>query len=172
MNVGRKLEKRPIQVRWIDVNKGDAKSPNYRSRLLAKEINTYKRMDLFAVTPPLEAMTMVLSMAAIGNKGEVVMVNDVSRAVFHAKLKRAVYVELPAEDKGLGDENKCARLNYSMYGTRDAAVNWHDECTQQLMSHGFVQGKASPCTFFHPGKEIRTVVHGDDYIFRWEKKEA
>ena len=28
--------KAPIKVRWIDVNKGDIKDPNYRSRLVAK----------------------------------------------------------------------------------------------------------------------------------------
>ena len=29
-----------ILVRWIDINKGDGKNPNYRSRLVAKEFNT------------------------------------------------------------------------------------------------------------------------------------
>ena len=33
-----KTSKTPIQVRWIDVNKGDSTHPNYRSRLVAKEI--------------------------------------------------------------------------------------------------------------------------------------
>ena len=75
-------------------------------------------MDLFTATPPLEAMKMVLPMAATRNRGEVVMVNDVSRAFFHAKVKRDVYVELPAEDGMPGDKNKCAKLNYSMYGTK------------------------------------------------------
>ena len=28
--------KSPISVRWIDINKGDAKEPNYRSRLVAR----------------------------------------------------------------------------------------------------------------------------------------
>ena len=28
--------KSPIQVRWIDINKGDTIHPNYRSRLVAK----------------------------------------------------------------------------------------------------------------------------------------
>ena len=28
--------KKPIAVRWIDINKGDMVSPNYRSRLVAK----------------------------------------------------------------------------------------------------------------------------------------
>ena len=48
--------KAPITVRWIDINKGDQENPNYRSRLVAREINTYKRDDLFAATPPLEAL--------------------------------------------------------------------------------------------------------------------
>ena len=30
--------RRPISVRWVDVNKGDDKSPNIRSRLVAREI--------------------------------------------------------------------------------------------------------------------------------------
>ena len=87
-----KIGKAPITVRWIDINKGDNINPNYRSRLVAREINTHKRDDLFAGTPPLEALKSILSIAASGNKGEVIMVNDVSRAFFHAKARREVYV--------------------------------------------------------------------------------
>ena len=47
--------KKPIGVRWVDVNKGDKVHPEYRSRLVAKEIKIDKRLDLFAATPPLEA---------------------------------------------------------------------------------------------------------------------
>ena len=46
----------PIGTRWVDVNKGDDGKPEYRSRLVAKEIKTNKREDLFAATPPLEAL--------------------------------------------------------------------------------------------------------------------
>ena len=154
----------PIKVRWIDVNKGDTKEPNYRSRLVAKEINTYKRDDLFAATPPLEALKMVLPMAATNNRGEIVMVNDVSRAFFHAKVKRDVYVALPDEDKLVGDAGKCAKLEYSLYGTRDAAIKWHEEYFKQLKDNGSVQGASSPCVFYHPHRNIRTIVHGDDYV--------
>ena len=97
----KKTGKGPISVRWIDINKGDAQSPNYRSRLVAREINTYKRDDLFAATPPLEALKMIISMAATGNRGEVIMVNDISRAFFHAKVTRDVYVQLPPRRRGL-----------------------------------------------------------------------
>ena len=78
------------------------------------------------------------------------MVNDVSRVFYHAKAKRDVYVDLPAEDKEPGDEYRCAKLEHPMYGTRDAAINWHDEYSRQLTNNGFVQGKASPCTFLSP----------------------
>ena len=55
------------------------------------------------------------------------MVNDISRAFFHARAKREVFVQIPAEDKQVGEENMCGRLEYSMYGTRDAAQNWYEE---------------------------------------------
>ena len=115
--------KAPIIVRWIDINKGDAVNPNYRSRLVARELNTHKRHEFFAGTPPLDALKSIFSMTTSWNRGEVIMVNDVSRAFFHAKARRSVYVQIADEDKAPGDEKRCGRLNYSMYGTRDAAQN-------------------------------------------------
>ena len=66
-----------IKARWVGICKGDVKQPNYRSRLVAKELNTPKRMDSFAATPSLDAIKLILSMAATLNRGEGVMVNDV-----------------------------------------------------------------------------------------------
>ena len=69
-----KTDRALTAVRWIDINKGDHNNPNCRSRLAAREINISKRDDLFVGTPPLEALTSILSMAASGKTGEVVMV--------------------------------------------------------------------------------------------------
>ena len=55
--------KKPLKIRWVDVNKGDDVTPEYRSRLVAKEIKIDKRFDLFAATPPLEAKKLLFSMA-------------------------------------------------------------------------------------------------------------
>lgn len=62
------------------------------------------------------------------------------------------------------EEDICGRLNFSMYGTRDAALNWHHYYRDHLVKLGFQQGRASPCLFFRPEKEIRVFVHGDDYV--------
>ena len=112
----------------------------------------------------MEALKSTLSMTASGDRGGVIMVNDVSRAFFHAKARREAYVQLAPEDQEPGDEKKCGRLNFSMYGTRDAAQNWASEYAEMLVSIGFTQGKASLCVFHHRDRGIRTFVHGDDYV--------
>ena len=56
------------------------------------------------------------------------------------------------------------KLNFSMYGTRDAAQNWASEYADMFLSIGFIQGKASPCVFYNRERQIRTFVHGDNYV--------
>ena len=72
-----------------------------------KEIKTEKREDLFAATPPLEAIKMLMSAAmteGIGyEKGKEEMgmkieFIDIKRAYLQAEAKREVFVELPEED--------------------------------------------------------------------------
>ena len=53
-----------IDVRWIDANKGDLDDPSYRSRLVGREFNMPKDDSLYAATPPLEALRLIVSYAA------------------------------------------------------------------------------------------------------------
>ena len=55
--------KGPIGIRWVLVNKGDEAKPEYRARLAAKELRRGRRDDLFAATPPLEALKILFSLA-------------------------------------------------------------------------------------------------------------
>ena len=43
--------KPPIRVKWLDTNKGDDESPNYRSRLVACEVRQPWEDSIFAPTP-------------------------------------------------------------------------------------------------------------------------
>ena len=152
MKKAKGLKAKVISVRWIDINKGDSTAENYRSRLVAREIKTNGRPDLFAATPPLEALKVVLSLLTSNNRGEKLMVNDVSRAYFCAPARRQVFVELPPEDKS-GEEDLVGELNFSMYGTRDAAQNWAEEYSSTLAKAGYERGIANPCLFHHKGEE-------------------
>ena len=70
-------------------------------------------------------------------------------------------MRLPKE-LGLGAE-VVGRLVRCCYGTRDAGAIWETFFSDALVSMGFVQGKASPCTFHHPDWDVSVVVHGDDF---------
>ena len=49
------------------------------------------------------------------------------------------------------------------YGTRDAALNWQNVVAEHLVSIGFLRGVGFPCVYWHPTRDITTLVHGDDY---------
>ena len=112
--------KKPIGVRWIDVNKQDDIDPKYKSRLVAKEIKKTAMPELYAATPPLEALKLIISSAVEEGTKRKLMACDVSRAYLNAPAFRSVYVKIVDEDWQEGDEEMCGRLNVSMYGTRDA----------------------------------------------------
>ena len=157
--------KAPIGVRWVDINKGDSEHPLYRSRLVAKEFNTGACPELYAATPPGECLRLMLSrMASERSSDTGLMYADVSRAYFYAKAIRPVYVQLPDEDREEGDEERCGKLKMSMYGTRDAALNWALEYGETLKAAGYEQGRANPCLFHHSGLGVSIMVHGDDFV--------
>ena len=57
-----------IATKWIDINKGDETAPNYRARLVGREIAWDKRDDLYAATPPLESLRALFSACASSQK--------------------------------------------------------------------------------------------------------
>ena len=155
--------RKPIQTRWVDVNKGDASSPDVRSRLVAKDFAAQKDDSFFAATPPLEALRVLLSDLASreGEGGEEVklMVLDAKKAHLHAAAERELYVVLPAEAGG-----GCARLLRALYGTRDAPALWEAYAASQLTALGFRRGRANSCVYFHKQRGLRCLVHGDDFV--------
>ena len=154
--------KEPIGVRWVDVNKGDRTSPEYRSRLVAQEIKRDKRLDLFAGMPPLEAKRVLFSLMMSSDEQEGVVLDfiDVKRAYLQAGAIRDVYVQLPEEDR---EQGMCGKLLKAMYGTRDAAQCWEREYVGFMKRLGFATGRSSRCIFWHAERGIRAVIHGDDF---------
>ncbi|CAE7534917.1 unnamed protein product [Symbiodinium natans] len=151
-----------IPTRWVLVNKGDSKSPSYRARTVAKEVKGHKPSEVgfYASTPPTESLRALIAVAST-NPEYVMDFVDISRAHWCADATRYVVVELPPE---MEMPEHVAVLKKSMYGTRDAAHNWEQQYTKVLLSLGFLQGRASSCLFYHPHKDIRLEVHGDDFV--------
>ena len=132
------------------VCKGDDLNPLPRSRYVGKDA----QLDgLFAGTPPLEALRVLVSEASTLEEQEdkVIEIDDMSRAFFEAVAVRNVCVELPDED--LTDEERSqdlvGHLRMSLYGTRDAATNWQEEVSKHMTEQGFKRGRYNPCLYWH-----------------------
>ena len=127
---------------------------------MAREIRTAGQDGIFAPTPPLETLRMVLIVATTqfeGGKGlqpcwdpdsenrtKLLMI-DISRAYFNAKTDEEdpTYVELLSEMSAA--PGVCGLLRRHMYGTRRAAEGWQNEYSTRMVEAGFIQGDASPC---------------------------
>ena len=58
-----------------------------------------------------------------------------------------------------------------MYGTRAAAHDQLAEVTRTMKDLGFQQGQASLCVFWHRQRDIKALVHGDDFVSSGERAE-
>lgn len=95
-----------------------------------------------------------------------VMNNDVARAFFEAPVRRPICVELPREAvEGVG------RLRMSLYGTRDAAANFQEEVKKFMVAMGFRRSVYNPSMYHHEMREIKTLVHGDDFASNGRRQE-
>ena len=116
----------------------------------------------------MEALKLLISEAATFGHGEeedkVIMINDVSRAFFEAPMKMDMCVEIPEEAREEGEGDMVGLLKMSLYGTRDAAANFQQEVRKVMVKFGFTVGKYNVSTYFHKTKNLKTLVHGDDFV--------
>ncbi|CAK0841220.1 unnamed protein product, partial [Prorocentrum cordatum] len=178
----------PIPLKWVDTNKGDAERPNYRSRLVVKEIKAKKRPDeqlevseVFSAMPPLEAMRSLVSLMVTWTREAPLHIQeslrkkgrkpgnfkigffDISRAHFYGKAQRRIFVELEEESRKEYGEDKCGLLLKSWYGTQDASKIWQGDYTELLEEHGYKAGVSCPAVFYKEVDETRLLGHGDDF---------
>ena len=133
---------------------------------LSREITRTALEDaLYAITPPLEALRVMVSRAATADSGgeeRELMVNDVSRAYSCVNCTRDMYIELPPEDPKARPD-LFGRLRLCLYDTRDAALNWQSTLSEHLTEIGFIQDIGHPSVFRNATRDVWTLVHGDDY---------
>ena len=128
----------PVDTKWVDTNKAFEGEPvQIRSRMCAREFKSDDRPDLYAGTPPLEALKARISIAANHKETFSIMHIDVSHAYFRAKAQRPVLMRLPVEDRTGTDAGKVGLMKKSMYGTRDAASNWERDWQEHVRNWGF-----------------------------------
>ena len=185
--IPRPKNEKVISTRWVDVNKGDGQRPNYRSRLVARELKAKSGQsethwsDFFASMPPFTALRILFTIAVtkkIPNKdGKLIhldpttclMFIDIKKADFWSPARRRLLVEISPE---MGcPPGMVGLLKKSLYGTRDAPANWEAAIKDVMLALGFLQAKSNACSYFHEERNIRIEVHGDDFTGVGPKRE-
>lgn len=162
-----------MHVRWVDADKAREGEPlDVRSCCVVKQFNTGDREDIFAATPSLEAVKVLLALTALSNRGRAptrrLMVLDVVRAFLYAAIKDEVYIELPDEARSDSDGDVICFLQRAMHGTCEAPLCWQQHITQCLSHLGFQAGANNACAFIHRGRGLQLVVHVDDVMVTGE----
>ena len=107
-----------------------------RCRFVGKELSTGEAEGLLAGTPTLEPLRPLLSdvaTAGITINSKVLMINDVSRALFEAPIQRSVCIELPKyKSKEDTRRDMFGHLTKSLYGERDADATFHKKKARSL----------------------------------------
>ena len=144
-------------MKLVDISKGDDVQTNYRSRLVVCGIGKMGEDSIFAFTPPLESLRVILGLTppqefwpegiwnaeAQCHKRFQISLIDISRVYFNARTKDQdpMYVEVPKEDVENG-KGFCEKLFVHMYGARRAADGWHSECSETLEDMDFIKGRS------------------------------
>ena len=93
--------RRPLRLKWIDTNKGGTLHPNIRSRLVCTEVRPKGVEAIFAATPPLESLRILMVILSQQDPGETddpltLTLADVSRAHFLCQgRKGSLYTASP-----------------------------------------------------------------------------
>ena len=108
MLCSRETGKAPIKTGWAETDKGQPGKTDVRASWVAKEYKTHDRPELYASTPPLEALKVVLSEIATGErKGKVLALVDVRRAYFNAPARRKSVCRIAARGLPAGVTKIC-----------------------------------------------------------------
>ena len=136
----------------MHVNKGSCDNPVVKCRLVCQEFNDgYNCDELFAGTPPLYVMRLIISLFASGNNHlhKKLMIMDVKSAFLYGNVKRELYIELPIEDPHHASGNMVGKLHKAMYGTRDAPQIWQEVVESKMCSLGFKRSYLHPSVYCH-----------------------
>ena len=90
------------------------------------------------------------------------MFMDARKAHLNPKCGEDVYIELP--DEAGASEGMSGTLQFWMYGMRQVAQAWEKWNSTKMEAAGFKRGIGNSVVFYHEGRNVSVLVHGDDFV--------
>ena len=129
-----------------------------KARLVACGYSQIKDIDYTELFAPTINLGVVLLMLTIGvNMGSHISNWDIGAAFLEGTNRQEQFCFLPPElGGGTGKQGRRVRLLKSLYGQKDAPLNWYKRLVDVLMLMGFQRSEMDLCLF--------TRTRGNEYI--------
>lgn len=160
----------PIKGRWVFAMKSDGRK---KARFVAKGFTQVFGIDYentFAPVARFESVRNLAAMAALN--GWELHSLDVKTAFLFGELEEEIYLEQPEGFVVKGQETKVCRLRKSIYGLKQAALQWNKQLHKSLLEMGFTRSLSDPGTYVKIiGQDIIIlIVYVDDALFTGSKE--
>ncbi|KAL2885569.1 Retrovirus-related Pol polyprotein from transposon TNT 1-94 [Ceratocystis lukuohia] len=153
----------PIDTRFVFTKKYDldGKLEKYKARLVVRGFRQEYGVNFFeSFAPTPSSATLRLFLATVCQYNMECHQVDACNAFAQSKIKEEVFIELPANvecPKGM-----VAKLDRCLYGLKQAAYQWNEDCTGYLKSLGFENIVTEPCLLYHAGRKMLVLLYVDD----------
>ena len=150
----KKSQKKPIRGLWVDVNKGAHHVKVHRSQMeLKHQYGRAMRDELFAAMPPLDWMRLL-------------QLYGRQQTTLQASAQAHVHRHL----EGLSTRGCLERFNLCQAALRDEHARptkppelGKRSALRPSRGADFQRGTCNPCMYYHPSRDVRVLVHGDDF---------
>jgi len=158
-----------IGSRWVlEYKSGDGKGgPVEKARFVAKGFTQVPGRDFGRTFAPVAHQSSICVIAAHCAKEDWELHSlDIKHAFLHGKIEEDVYIKQPRgyETFGPGGETLVGKLNFSLYGIKQAAYEFYRILRGELEMQGFVHCEADHAVFYFRRNGICCLLawHVDD----------
>jgi len=154
-----------VSSRWVFDVKYDRSGniERFKARLVARGFSQSEGIDFdetFGPTMRFDSLRTLLAVVALKDlECDQVGVNN---AFTNAILTHDIYMSPPpGYPINLG---RVLKVQKSLYGLKQAARDWHEDCARKLSALGFSRSGADPCVFYLPERGLVVDMYVDDLV--------